>query len=71
MRYPSRRAFFELLTDPQWLKFAPYKLAALELALVPASGQVVIPDLRWVIGGACLIVFLVAGWVRAAREKRD
>jgi hypothetical protein len=38
---------------------------------VPASGQVVIPDLRWVIGGACLIVFLVAGWVRAAREKRN
>ena len=71
VRYPSRRAFFEVLTDPQWLKFAPYKLAALELALVPASGQVVIPDLRSVIGGACLIVFLGAGWVRAAREKRS
>jgi len=71
VRYPSRRAFFEVLTDPQWLKFAPYKLAALELALVPASGQVVIPDLRSVIGAACLIVFLGAGWVRAAREKRS
>jgi hypothetical protein len=69
VRYPSRRAFFELLTDPQWLKFAPYKIAALEIALVPASGQVVIPDLRWVVGGACLIVFLAAGWLRAARGK--
>jgi len=71
VRYPSRRAFFELLTDPQWLKFAPYKIAALEIALVPASGQLVIPDLRWVVGGACLIVFLGAGWVRAARGKRS
>jgi hypothetical protein len=70
VRYPSRRAFFELLTDPQWLKFAPYKIAALEIALVPASGQVVIPDLRWAVGGACLIVFLGAGWLRAARGKR-
>jgi hypothetical protein len=69
VRYPSRRAFFELLTDPQWLKFAPYKIAALKIALVPASGQVVIPDLRWVVGGACLIVFLGACWLRAARGK--
>lgn len=71
VRYPSRRAFFEVLNDPQWLKFAPYKLAALELALVPTSGQVVIPDLRWVMGGACLIVFLGAGLLRAARAKRS
>jgi len=71
VRYPSRRAFFELLTDPQWLKVAPYKIAAVEIALVPASGQVVIPDLRWVVGGACLIVFLGAGWLRAARRHRN
>ena len=51
VRYPSRRAFFELLTDPQWLKFAPYKIEALKIALVPAWGQVVIPDVRWVVGG--------------------
>ena len=71
VRYPSRRAFFELLTDPQWLKFAPCKIAALEIALVPASGQVVSPDLRWVVGGVCLIVFLGTGWLRAARRKRS
>ena len=71
VRYPSRRAFFELLSNPQWLKFAPYKLAALELALVPASGHVVIPDLRWIVGGACLIVFLGTCWLRAARRRRN
>jgi hypothetical protein len=69
VRYPSRRAFFELLSDPQWLKLAPYKIAALELVLVPTSGQVVIPDLRWVMGGACLIVFLAVGWLRTTRKK--
>ena len=71
VRYPSRRAFFELLSDPQWLKVAPYKLAALEIALVPVSAQVIIPDLRWIMGGACLIVFLAAGWLRAVRKKRS
>lgn len=71
VRYPSRRAFFELLSDPQWLRFAPYKLAALELALVPASAQIVIPDIRWVMGGACLIVFLGACWLRATRRHRN
>lgn len=70
VRYPSRRAFFELLTDPQWLKFAPYKLAALEIALVPVSGQVVIPDVRWIVGGVCLIVFLGACWLSAVHAKR-
>jgi hypothetical protein len=38
---------------------------------VPTSGQVVIPDLRWVMGGACLIVFLGAGWLRATRKRRS
>ena len=71
VRYPSRRAFFKLLSNPQWLKFAPYKVAALEIVLVPTSGQLVIPDLRWVMGGACLIVFLGAAWLRAARAKRS
>jgi len=59
------------LTDPQWLKFAPYKIAALDLVLVPTSGHVVIPDLRWVMGGICLIVLLGTGWLRAARKKRS
>jgi hypothetical protein len=70
MRYPNRRAFFELVSDPQWQRFAPYKFAALELALVPTSGQVAIPDLRWVAGGLCLIVFLAAGWWRSALAVR-
>jgi len=49
----------------------PGSPAALDLVLVPTSGQVIIPDLRWVMGGACLIGFLGVGWLRATRKKRS
>jgi hypothetical protein len=38
---------------------------AMELDLVPVSGRVVTPDLRWLFGGGFFILFLLAGWVRA------
>ena len=69
VRYPSRRAFFRLVSDPEYLKFMPYKLAALKLALVPVSAQVVTPDLRLALGGLLLVVFLAVGWVRSARSS--
>lgn len=46
----------------------PYKFIALELDLVPVSADLVIPDLRWVVGVGFVFVFLVVGWVRAARR---
>jgi hypothetical protein len=39
---------------------------AMELDLVPVSGKVVMPDLRWVIGSVLIIIFLLLGWIRAA-----
>jgi hypothetical protein len=39
--------------------------------LVPASGETVIPDPRWVLGGGFIIIFLLAGWVRAAWSGRS
>jgi hypothetical protein len=71
VRYPCRRAFFDLVSDPQYLKVMPYKLASLKVALVPVSSQLVLPELRWVVGGGCVAVFLLAGWVRAARRSRQ
>ena len=67
VRYPGRRTFLELVTNPDYLKVMPYKLASLEVVLTPVSGEVVIPDLRWVAGGGVLAIFLLVGWVRAAR----
>jgi hypothetical protein len=71
VRYPCRRAFLDLVSSPDYLKMMPYKLAALQVALVPVSGTLVVPDLRWVVGGSCVAVILLAGWVRAVRRGRQ
>ena len=69
MRYPSRRAFFDLISDPKYLDVMPYKLASLKVALVPVNAELVVPDLRWIVGMVLLSAFLVIGWMRAARQR--
>jgi hypothetical protein len=34
--------------------------------LVPVSSGTVVPDLRWLVGGGFVMVFLLVGWLRAA-----
>ena len=43
LRFPSRRAFLRLLADPAYGPVEPYKKMAVELVLVPVSGEVVLP----------------------------
>ncbi len=71
VRYTSRRAFLELISDPRYLEVMPYKFAAVEVALVPTSAEVLIPDLRVLLGGILLALFLLVGWVRSARGGRS
>jgi hypothetical protein len=66
VRYPSRRMFLKLISHPAYAPLAPYKFMALELDLVPVSSGRVIPDLRWLVGGGFVIIFLLVGWLRAA-----
>jgi hypothetical protein len=66
VRYPNRRTLLRLLSDPAYAPAEPYKFMAMELDLVPVSGRIVIPDLRWLLGGGLIIVFLLVEWVRAA-----
>lgn len=70
MRYPSRRAFLTLLSDPRYAEFANYKLNALHLGLVPVRGEMSVPDLRLAAGGALLILFLLLAWMRALRGNQ-
>jgi hypothetical protein len=70
-RYPSRRTFLKLLSDPSYAPMEPYKFIALEIDLVPVSGKMVVPDLRWVVGGSLVMIFLLVGWVRAARRGNE
>lgn len=69
-RYPGRRAFLQLITNPDYLKVMPYKLASLEVVLIPVSGGLVIPDARWITGAACLANLLLVGWIRPARRGK-
>jgi uncharacterized protein (DUF1330 family) len=71
VRYPSRRAFLSFLADPAYGPFEPFKMMAVELMLVPVSGDVVIPDMRFVVGAAFLIFFLAVGWMRAVRRRQQ
>ncbi len=70
VRYPSRRAFLDLVSDPRYLALAPYKFAALHLALVPVTRAVALPDPRGLVIAAAVIAFLAFGWWRSARRQR-
>ena len=65
VRYPNRRTLLQLVSDPAYAPAEPYKFMAMELDLVPASGRIVIPDLRWLLGGGFIILFLLVEWLRA------
>jgi hypothetical protein len=67
VRYPSRRTFLKLIAHPTYARVTGYKFIAVELDLVPVSRGMIIPDLRWLIGGGFLIVFLSVEWIRAVR----
>jgi hypothetical protein len=65
VRYPNRRTLLKLVSDPGYAAVEPYKFIAMELDLVPVSGCIVIPDVRWLLGGGSIILFLLVGWGRA------
>jgi catechol 2,3-dioxygenase-like lactoylglutathione lyase family enzyme/uncharacterized protein (DUF1330 family) len=70
MRAPSRRAFIEFMADPAYGPTIPYKMAAMDVVLIPVDSQIVVPDLRWLLGGFLLIAFLFICWRRSASALR-
>jgi hypothetical protein len=66
VRYPSRRAFMKLLTQPGYREIEPYKMMALQLVLTPTRPELVVPSVPLLAGGFFLVVFLGVGWARAA-----
>jgi hypothetical protein len=71
VRYRNRKAFLSLLSDPAYAPIMPYKLMASQVYLAPVFGDIVVPDLRWVVGGSLLIVFLLVGWIRSEKRNRN
>jgi len=66
VRYPNRRTFLKLISHATYAPFASYKFIAVDLDLVPVSSGTIVPDLRWLVGGGFVIVFLLIGWIRPA-----
>jgi len=66
VRYPNRRTFLKLISHPTYAPVAPYKFIALELDLAPVSRGMVVPDLRWVVAGGVVIIFLLVVWLHLA-----
>lgn len=60
MRFPSRRSFFEWAADPTFGRLFAYKYAAVEIALVPTSADLLLPDLRLLLGLVLVIIYLLA-----------
>jgi hypothetical protein len=65
VRYPSRRTFLKLISHPSYARVAAYKFIAVELDLVPVSSRTIVPDLRWLLAGGLVIIFLLLGWLYA------
>jgi catechol 2,3-dioxygenase-like lactoylglutathione lyase family enzyme len=70
MRAPSRRAYIEFMADPAYGPAIPLKLAAEEVVLIPIDADMVVPDLRWLVGGLLLITYLAIRWRRSTRALR-
>jgi len=70
VRYPSRRAFLELISDPEYLPWSPYKMASVQLALLPLSANFLVPDPRLVAAALFVALFLACGWWRSTRRNR-
>jgi len=66
VRYPSRRAFMKLVTNPAYPAIEPYKLMALQVMLTPTRAELLVPSVSSVFGGILLVMFLSIGWARAA-----
>src|SRR5580765_4084752 len=63
VRYPSRRTFLKLISHPSYARVSAYKFIAVELDLVPVSSGTIVPDLRWLVAGGLVIIFLLLGWL--------
>lgn len=68
IRYPSRRAFFQLLSDAEYIKYMPYKAASVTVGLTPMKGDLILPLLNWALAAVLLLVFLILAWLRALRR---
>jgi len=69
VRYPDRRTFLEYVSDPAFLAVMPYKLAALEVSLVPLREEITVPDATWIVALLVVGATLLGGALVATRAR--
>ena len=69
VRYPERRAFMQLITNPEYIKVLPYKLMSVKVVLTPTVREIAVPEITWALGAIFLIVWLLVAWRRAVRRQ--
>lgn len=69
VRYPNRRAFVELVTNPAYATIAPFKIMSLELILAPSAAELLLPPYWACFGALSVIFFLLVAW-RRERQGR-
>jgi hypothetical protein len=70
VRYPNRRAFVDMMADPDYAPVVVYKFMGTEINLVPTESIAYIPDMRLVVGGLLLFIYMAIGWYLAARRSK-
>ena len=70
VRYPDRRTFFEYLTDPAFLAAMPYKLAALDVNLVPLAAELTVPNASWIVGALAVVAAGLVGFLVGTARRR-
>lgn len=51
--------------SPGYMRVMAYKAAASRMVVLPASGGIVLPDVRVAVGVALSLVCLLVGWIRS------
>ena len=69
VRYPNRRAFVDMMADPAYAPVVVYKFMGTEMSIMPTESIAYLPDMRLVVGGLLLFIYMAIGWRRAARSK--
>ncbi|MEB2285843.1 MAG: hypothetical protein B6D46_16520 [Polyangiaceae bacterium UTPRO1] len=69
VRYPDRRTFFEFLCDPAFLAVMPYKIAALDVNLVPLDAEITVPNASWIVAALVAAAAMLVGFLAGTRRR--
>jgi hypothetical protein len=58
-----------MMADPAYAPVVVYKFMGTEMSIMPTESIAYLPDMRLVVGGLLLFIYMAIGWRRAARRE--